>query len=402
MPKATLDSLWGSLEGKFHKFVAGDTVDENVTKTSFSNTQEAVGPFSHFSSITHPTSEVPSRSASASDFRSIPNPIDTRRATTPNAIIQRQLNGNQQRLSTPTGVQYDLVNSYNSNFSPTTPDGQNTMSSVPEGGSIGTSPTDVKNEYNNWQSFNNSLQYNGHSNEQQSTQSGYNYSLSDNSNAEANNKQKQQAMYPYYQPLGNNTSTYNNDSAWWSSPNADSNVAQNVDQAQTDVVDGGDFISPMDNSGFTPFFSAPAPAPVTTTDTSNQQKHEAKQEDKKAEEKTGWFGRWFGKKEVGGKTANLGEESSFYFDPVQKRWINKKAGAETINASTSLPPPPQRSKTTSPQRSQSLTSSNPSRQSLPPTDNKNFTGPPISATPPPQNKGGRASSASMKKRARSK
>ncbi|CAI2177494.1 10668_t:CDS:2 [Funneliformis geosporum] len=450
MPKATLDSLWGSLEGKFHKFVAGDTVDENVKKTSFSNTKEAVGPFSHFSSITHPTSEVPSRSASASDFRSIPNPtIDTRRATTPNAIIYKQLNGNQRRLSTPTGVQYESVNSgYNNNFSPTTSDGQNTMSSVPEGGSIGTSPTDIKNEHNNWQSFNIDQQYNGNSNEQLSTQS-YNYSLSDSSNAEANNKQKQQAMYPYYQPLGNNTSTYTNDSAWWSNPNADSTVDQNVDQAQTDVVGGSEFISPMDSSGFTSFFSSPAPAPVvaTTKDSSNHnndfdnvdddlglgnnafgtknydqtadsevdtktydsetnnntpqtEKHEAKQEDRK-EEKSGWFGRWFGKKESGGKTANLGEESSFYFDPVQKRWINKKAGSETSSASTPLPPPPQRSKTTSPQRSQSLMSSN-SRQSLPPIDNKNFTGPPISATPPPPNKGGRASSASMKKRARSK
>ncbi|RIA82559.1 Sec23-binding domain of Sec16-domain-containing protein, partial [Glomus cerebriforme] len=48
MPKATLDSLWGSLEGKFNKFVAGDVVDENVKKSSFTSTSETIGPFSHF------------------------------------------------------------------------------------------------------------------------------------------------------------------------------------------------------------------------------------------------------------------------------------------------------------------------------------------------------------------
>src|SRR4051794_34387771 len=99
MPKATLDSLWGS---KLYKFVAGDEDDEYVRKSSSSNISETIGPFSHFSSITHPTSEVPSRSVSASDFRSIPNPtVDIRRATTPNAVVQKHLNGNQRRSSTP-------------------------------------------------------------------------------------------------------------------------------------------------------------------------------------------------------------------------------------------------------------------------------------------------------------
>lgn len=39
--------------------------------------------------------------------------------------------------------------------------------------------------------------------------------------------------------------------------------------------------------------------------------------------------------------AKLGEESSFVYDPEQKRWINKKAGAEQTEAkSASTPPPP--------------------------------------------------------------
>jgi len=41
------------------------------------------------------------------------------------------------------------------------------------------------------------------------------------------------------------------------------------------------------------------------------------------EGKLSWFGKFFTKKE-NGKVANLGEEISFYYDPVQKRWVNKK------------------------------------------------------------------------------
>jgi hypothetical protein len=294
MPKATLDSLWGSLEGKFNKFVAGDVVDENVRKSSSLDTSETIGPFSHFSSITHPTSEVPSRSVSASDFRSIPNPtVDTRRATTPNAVIQKHLNANQRRSSTP-GV--GLVNGgYNDNFSPTTSDGQNTMSSVPERESLETSPTDDKNSYyghfkrqdqrysgsygySSYTHYDNNQQPvtdNGHtygdsSNEQRS---GYNYTpLSDYSGVEAN-KQKEQTMNSYYQ---SSEATYKNDSAWWNDPNSNSDSTniiedQKADQTQTDDIGEGEFISLMD-SNFTSFVPAPAPAPAaaSTTDISNQ------------------------------------------------------------------------------------------------------------------------------------
>jgi COPII coat assembly protein SEC16 len=38
--------------------------------------------------------------------------------------------------------------------------------------------------------------------------------------------------------------------------------------------------------------------------------------------------------------AKLGEQSSFVYDPELKRWINKKAGAETTEAKSATPPPP--------------------------------------------------------------
>ncbi|KAH6611335.1 copii coat assembly sec16 [Trichoderma cornu-damae] len=69
--------------------------------------------------------------------------------------------------------------------------------------------------------------------------------------------------------------------------------------------------------------------------------------------KKGWgFSSWFGggKKESGspgessspGKPikAKLGEASSFVYDPELKRWVNKKPGAEQVEAKAATPPPP--------------------------------------------------------------
>jgi COPII coat assembly protein SEC16 len=80
----------------------------------------------------------------------------------------------------------------------------------------------------------------------------------------------------------------------------------------------------------------------------------AKRDEAAKAQKKGWFGGWFGgaeKKEKGGGAvgseipnkpvrANLGEASSFVYDPDQKRWVNKKSGADNTPAKTATPPPP--------------------------------------------------------------
>ncbi|KAK6219889.1 COPII coat assembly protein SEC16 [Colletotrichum tabaci] len=71
----------------------------------------------------------------------------------------------------------------------------------------------------------------------------------------------------------------------------------------------------------------------------------AQQQQKKGWGFTSWFG---GKKEAspdpqqGNKPvkANLGESSSFVYDPDLKRWVNKKGGADATPAKTATPPPP--------------------------------------------------------------
>ncbi|KZL67043.1 copii coat assembly protein sec16 [Colletotrichum incanum] len=77
---------------------------------------------------------------------------------------------------------------------------------------------------------------------------------------------------------------------------------------------------------------------------------DAKRAAAQQQQKKGWgFTSWFGgKKEAspepqqGNKPvkANLGESSSFVYDPDLKRWVNKKAGAEATPAKTATPPPP--------------------------------------------------------------
>ncbi|KXH49950.1 COPII coat assembly protein SEC16 [Colletotrichum simmondsii] len=78
---------------------------------------------------------------------------------------------------------------------------------------------------------------------------------------------------------------------------------------------------------------------------------DAKRAAAQQQSKKGWgFGSWFGvKKEAspdpqqqGNKPvkANLGESSSFVYDPDLKRWVNKKGGAEATQAKTATPPPP--------------------------------------------------------------
>ncbi|KAF7338256.1 Protein transport protein sec16 [Mycena venus] len=64
-----------------------------------------------------------------------------------------------------------------------------------------------------------------------------------------------------------------------------------------------------------------------------------------------WLGRWWKRSEAttpGPVKANLGEETSFYYDKDLKRWVNKKAGAEDAKPATPPPPPPSRSQTASP------------------------------------------------------
>ena len=91
------------------------------------------------------------------------------------------------------------------------------------------------------------------------------------------------------------------------------------------------------------------PMPITIlscfTNSITAQKDKAPQLNAK---KSGWLGGWFGGKKDGDAAqgtpnapikAKLGEQSSFYYDPEKKRWIDKK-NPDATPAATATPPPP--------------------------------------------------------------
>ncbi|TGZ83389.1 hypothetical protein EX30DRAFT_347640 [Ascodesmis nigricans] len=105
--------------------------------------------------------------------------------------------------------------------------------------------------------------------------------------------------------------------------------------------------------------------------------NEDKKEEKKAQpQKKGWLSGWFSRSSnTEGQTsgpikANLGEESTFYYDPDLKRWINKKAPPESQGPAKAPPPPKRHSSPAAPPSS----SATPSAPSTPP--------PARAATPP--------------------
>ncbi|KKA28399.1 hypothetical protein TD95_000215 [Thielaviopsis punctulata] len=118
------------------------------------------------------------------------------------------------------------------------------------------------------------------------------------------------------------------------------------------------------------------------------------EEEKAAKAKKGWgFGGWFGgaaKKEAPSASApaeapkatraNLGEASTFVYDPELKRWVNKKPGAE--NTEKKAPPPPPRSGSSSNVPSPTMTSTPPKSGTPPPMGRSGSLPPPMGSTPP--------------------
>ncbi|KAK8065247.1 Sec23-binding domain of Sec16-domain-containing protein [Apiospora hydei] len=131
-----------------------------------------------------------------------------------------------------------------------------------------------------------------------------------------------------------------------------------------------------------PALKKPAEKSKAEKDRENQElfRKAAEEDAKRAEaaksQKKGWFGGLFGggsaKKEASeapkAVKANLGEASSFVYDPDAKRWVNKKAGADNTPAKSATPPPP---------RSAS------SRNNTPPPPGNGLAPPMGSGTPPP-------------------
>lgn len=125
------------------------------------------------------------------------------------------------------------------------------------------------------------------------------------------------------------------------------------------------------------------PAEPVKEEPDDAAKDKKKEADKtlKSSASSSWLGRIFkrdanspGATGSGPIKAKLGEETSFVYDPVEKRWVNKKAGADTPPPTVVAPPP----------RAQTASPSAQSQPHINPSPLSKSLGPSSGAPPPPR------------------
>ncbi|PLW57692.1 hypothetical protein PCANC_01350 [Puccinia coronata f. sp. avenae] len=391
MPRPTLDNVWQTLEGRVHKFVAGDDDDDgskpaasNATGSSSQNNQ-VLGPFSHYSSISpESVSGTVSRVQSSNDLSQTSTP------TASGLAGPFHHNANLQRPSSGAGYSPSYYSKDPRRASPSNQYEVSSLSPVDYAPFRGqTSSVPPLNSY-----------------EQAATVAGSPANVSS----------------PGETVTGENGAAASSGGGWWEASNSygtpANNTSQPIFQSITDTPiaeDVSGFIDPMATFGAGPIFASPGPSvmpsnpsfdpsPSSRTqyddddvdpedlgfgnsssrkqnrrgsaaaDTnngpsespsshSNTDNHDAKSAETEPENKSvknaassSWLSKWF-KRDSGGQAAsgsgpvkaNLGENFSLVYDPETKRWVNKKAGAsQGPSPAGAPPPPPARAQTASP------------------------------------------------------
>ncbi|KAF9482773.1 hypothetical protein BDN70DRAFT_800853 [Pholiota conissans] len=337
LTKPSLDSFGGWLEGTFTKIVTGQSeIATSASDHSKSIDQPFVGPFAHYSTI---SSNTPSA-------RSSPQPQPPAGYNAP-----PQRTSSAMATSTPYSQQVQVE-----------------RSSSAMGYSL-QRPT---------------IQTQGSSNSLSSSQSSPVGSTLNNLT---------RGLDPYT-PKTHEFSTGNDvletpvQTSWWGSSNAaneESNTPKaatfmKVDESSVQASNDG-FISLMDSQTFSvgpAKYVSSAPPIINEDEDDDLGLGNSKSKPKQAEESsstkdeaeaeaskpsaepakteeprtasTSWLGRWFKRSESTPAPikASLGEESAFYYDKEQKRWVNRKANDEAASKSAAPPPPPSRAQTASP------------------------------------------------------
>lgn len=374
MAKPSLDSLGTWLGGRLTDFIAGE--DQESTPSSEVTAEQApqpsMGPFSHYSTISSATSSAspspppgatnPNRTASALSFRG---------PAAPNIHVERA----------SSAMDYLRPNA-------------NRVSPVPRIASANAATTTFSQAANS--RYGHAPQHAAYPSFTQAAKQG----------AGDDATEGQEVSMPWW------GSSYGEDTG--ATPTAASFVRAE-EPAETDT---GGFISLMDTPS-----PAPSVAPshnasrsASTLDDdeddlgfgNSRKKTRDDDEVKKAEASKpaetkpaaaepakpasggGWISRlWGGKSSTPAPVkANLGEETSFYYDKELKRWVNKKAGATAAPATP--PPPPPRAQTASPSLARPAASTPPPPLPAgPPKINRpasvadlTLSSPPVGAKPP--------------------
>ncbi|KNZ58264.1 hypothetical protein VP01_1963g2 [Puccinia sorghi] len=389
MPRLTLDNVWQTLEGRVHKFVAGDDDDGSnpVASKSIgpsSQNSKVLGPFSHYSSISpESVSGTVSRVQSSNDLGQI-----STQTTTSGLAGPFHHNATLQRPSSGAGYSPSYYSKDPRRASPSNQYEGSTLSPVDYASFRGqTSSVPPLHSY----------------------------------------EHAAPAGSPSSVPSPGETVTADNitttSGGWWESSNSYGTPANNTSQpvfesiADTPIADDGSgFIDPMASFGGPSFVSpgapmresphpiAPSPSSRTqydedeedlgfgnsssrkqdkrgsgsmdrnsgATDSPSSHNNTEKNEPTSSETESGNKRRWF-KRDSGGQAApgsgpvkaNLGEDFSLVYDPETKRWVNKKAGAsQSPSRGGAPPPPPTRAQTASPTSSMRSTLQPPRKSSI--------------------------------------
>lgn len=397
MPRPTLDNVWQTLEGRVHKFVAGDDDEGNSqsvanSTSSTSQNNQVLGPFSHFSSISPGSASAAiSRVQSSSDLGYSNNHLGggvglggpfAHNTTNPRRPSSGA--GFSSSTSNQAARKGSLSNPYDG--STLSPIGYSTSfrsqtSSVPplqnyDSSSLGTSPIN--------QTVPSSVEtITGESNPTAASSGGGWWEASNSYGTPVNSTAAQPVFesiedtpiaddgsgfidpmasfggVPSFASPGFPTASHNSydhSSASRSSyPKEEAEAFEDLGfgnsssrKRNQDRDESDDHPADDPSSNKTPADDQVDPKSVGTTSDSEKNKSV------KPAPSTSWLGRWFKRDSnispqgSGPVKANLGEDFSLVYDPETKRWINKKAGSSQTSTSSGPPPPPPRAQTASP------------------------------------------------------
>ncbi|KAH9856978.1 Sec23-binding domain of Sec16-domain-containing protein [Lenzites betulinus] len=370
MSKPSLDSIGNWLEGRFTKFIAGDGESPRPEEAQgMAQQQQSHGPFANFSSISSATtSAYPSPHQSVTDLTEMSNPPPPFRAGS--AMGARPPSRSMMPINRASSAM-DHVRPFQRTGSPIARVASASAATFADAASYG-QPRSSPYAYGNGNGYAPSH-------------------ASDHLRPEGSSHDDVSAYGGHSKPP--------NTGSWWGASDSDaatptaSSFGEMHDQPASDASNSG-FISLMDDPmlSMTPTATkqqgSPLPRPSHTALAEEEDDDDlglgnsafrarkaeqseggeaaegAKEEKPKGAEpqrpevkqapSSGWLSRLWKRNEpmptaAAPVKANLGEESSFYYDKELKRWVNKNASGET--AKPAAPAPPPRSQTASPGRS---------------------------------------------------
>ncbi|CAH7666401.1 Sec23-binding domain of Sec16-domain-containing protein [Phakopsora pachyrhizi] len=393
MPRPMLDNVWQTLEGRVHKFVAGedDPVDPSGSNQNPLSQGKALGPFSHYSSISPAnTSGTLSRVQSSSDL-AYPNNqsiSSTARPFQNSTPFQRPSSGadysspyekDPRQRSTSAMMTYDSSCSSPVNWDPFGESKNDSQSQSLLNGGSQTTPQSFVATSSTTETFHQE----GNSS---SGQGGWWEAASQHGTPAISSQPALTSVddptitedssgfidpmasfgMPAFDPTGSKSETHAHVSHH--APNS-----LGYDEEEDDLGFGNSSSRKRQQSLKDDPSENASSQDTETPEKSSSNKLAAKIEDKtlKSAPSSSWLGRWFKRETTPGSTgsgpvkANLGEEVSLVYDPESKRWINKKAGQSSSPKPGAPPPPPVRAQTASPTSSM-RTDNSPSSEYKPP------------------------------------